>query len=131
MEARRGAVLADTGLESVQDVTIRRGWFASSLTVQTVHGAVCKVGRLNKRQASRVRGAMLDAAAVRAAAVAPELVDVDEALRRLLQRGRYVRHGEMLAVHETLVSTVQQWRRAHQRAPVAICTRRSRAACER
>ena len=108
MEARRGTVLAETALESLQDVTIRRGWFASSLTVQTVRGSVCKVAGLNRHQASRVRGAMLDAAAVRAAAVAPELVDVDEALRRLLQRGRYVRHSEMLAVHEKLVSTVQQ-----------------------
>ena len=108
MEARRGTLLAETALESLQDVTIRRGWFASSLTIQTVRGAVCKVAGLNKHQASRVRGAMLDAAAARAAAVAPELVDVDETLRQLLQRGRYVRHCEMLAVHETLVSTVQQ-----------------------
>ena len=49
-----------------------------------------------------------DAAAVRAAAAAPELVEVDETLRRLLQRGRYLRHSEMLAVHEKLVSAVQQ-----------------------
>ena len=108
IETRRWTLLADTALESLQDVTIRRGWFASSLTVQTARGTVCKVAGLDKHQASHVRGAMLDAAAVRAAAVAQELLDVDEALRRLLQRGRYLRHSEMLAVHETLVSAVQQ-----------------------
>ena len=91
-----------------QDVTIRRGWFASTLTVQTVQGAAFKVRGLNRHQASYVRCAMLDAAAVRAAAAAQELVKVDEALHRLLQRGRYVRHSEMLAVHEKLVSAVQQ-----------------------
>ena len=101
-------MLAETALESVQDVTIRRGWFASTLTVQTVQGAAFKVRGLNRHQASYVRGAMLDAAAVRAAAAAQELVKVDEALHRLLQRGRYVRHSEMLAVHEKLVSAVQQ-----------------------
>ena len=79
-------MLAETALESVQDVTIRRGWFASTLTVQTVQGAAFKVRGLNRHQASYVRGAMLDAAAVRAAAAAQELVKVDEALHRLLQR---------------------------------------------
>ena len=108
MEARRGTVLAETALESVQDVTIRRGWFASTLTVRTVQGAAFKVRGLNRHQASYVRDAMLDAAAVRAAAAAQELVEVDEALHRLLQRGRYVRHSEMLTVHEKLVSAVQQ-----------------------
>ena len=87
LQARRGTVLAETALESVQDVTIRRGWFASTLTVQTVQGAAFKVRGLNRHQASYVRGAMLDAAAVRAAAAAQELVKVDEALHRLLQRG--------------------------------------------
>ena len=101
-------MLAETAVESVQDVTIRRGWFASTLTVQTVQGVAFKVRGLNKHQASYVRGAMLDAAAVRAAAAAQELVKVDEALHRLLQRGRYVRYSEMLAVHEKLVSAVQQ-----------------------
>ena len=108
MEARRGTVLAETALELVQDVTILRGWFASKLTVQTVQGAAFKVGGLNRHQASRVRGAMLDAAAVRAAAAAQNLVEVDEALHRLFQRGSYVRHSEMLAVHAKLVSAVQQ-----------------------
>ena len=83
-------MLAETALESVQDVTIRRGWFASTLTVQTVQGAAFKVRGLNRHQASYVRGAMLDAAAVRAAAAAQELVKVDEALHRLLQRGLWV-----------------------------------------
>ena len=105
MQARRGTVLAETALESVQDVTVRRSWFASTLTVQ---GAAFRVGGLNRHQASHVRGAMLDAAAVRAAAAAPELIEVDEALRRLLQRSRYVRHSEMRAVHEKLVSAVRQ-----------------------
>ena len=101
-------MLAETALESVQDVTIRRGWFASTLTVQTVQGAAFKVRGLNRHQASHVRGAMLDAAAVRAAAAALELVEVDEALHQLLQRGRYLRHSEMLAVHKKLVSAVRQ-----------------------
>ena len=39
---------------------------------------------------------MLDAAAVRAAAAAQELVEADEALHRLFQRGRYVRHSDMV-----------------------------------
>ena len=108
METRRGTLPAEAALESVQNVKIRRGWFASTLTVQTVQGAAFKVRGLNRHQASHVRGAMLDAAAVRAAAAAQELVEVDEALRRLLRRGRYVRHSEMLAVHEKLVSAVQQ-----------------------
>ena len=101
-------MLSETALESVQDISIRRGWFASSMTVQTVQGVAFKVRGLNRHQASHVRGVMLDAAAVRAAAAAQELVKVDEALRRLLRRGRYVRHSEMLAVHEKLVSAVQQ-----------------------
>ena len=108
MEARRGTVLAETALESLQEVTTRRGRFACSMTVQTVYGTAYKVRGLNKHQASHVRSAILDAAAVRAAAAAQELIKVDEALHRLLQRGRYVRHSEMLAVHEKLVSAVQQ-----------------------
>ena len=87
---------------------MRRGWFASKLTVQTVQGVAFKVGGLNRHQASRVHGAMLDAAAVRAAAVAQELVEADEALHRLFQRGRYVRHSDMLVVHKKLVSAVRQ-----------------------
>ena len=108
IEARRRAVLAEEALESLQDVTIRRGWFASSMAVQTVDGAAFRVRGLNKRQASRVHSAIFEAAAVRAAAVAPELVEVDEALHRLLQPGRYVRHSEMLEVHKKLVSAVRQ-----------------------
>ncbi len=101
-------MLAETALESVQDISIRRGWFASTLTVQTVQGAAFKVRGLNRHQASHVRGAMLDAAAVRAAAAAQELVEVDEALRRLLQRGRFLRHSEIFPLHEKLVSAVRQ-----------------------
>lgn len=108
VEARRGRVLSETTLESVQDVTLRRGWLASKLTVRTVQGATFKVGGLNRRQASHVRGAMLDAAAVRATAAAQELAEVDETLNGLLQQGRYVRHSEMLPVHKKLVSATQQ-----------------------
>ena len=108
MEARRGSASSETVLESVQDVTIRRGLFASTFTVQTVRHEMFKVGGLNRHQASYVRDAMLDAAAVRAAAAAQALIEANEVLRRLFRRGRYVRHSEMLAVHEKLVSAVRQ-----------------------
>lgn len=108
MEARRGAVQAEATLESVQDVTVRHGWFASTFTVRTVRDEVFKVGGLDKRHALGVRDAMLDAAAVRAAAASQELVEADEALHRLFRQGRYVRHDETLAVHEKLVSAVRQ-----------------------
>ena len=108
IETRRGTVLAELALESVQELTIRRGWFASTLTVQPVQGARFKVAGLNEIHALHLRDAVFTAATERAAAIAPELIAADESLCRLWQRGCYVRHGEMLAVHDKLVSAVQQ-----------------------
>ena len=108
MEPRRGTVLSETALESVQDITVRSGWFASTFTLRTARDDVFAIGGLDKQQALHVRDAMLDAAAVRAAAASPQLLEADEALNRLLRRARYVRHSEMLAVHNKLVPVLRQ-----------------------
>lgn len=108
VEDGRGGLMQRTAVEDLEDVTIRRRWFSSRLTIRTVRGSVAEVGGLHKKQASRVRDAVHDAAAERASALEGGLIDVDERLHGLLLGGRYVRHSEMPVVHESLVSVVRQ-----------------------
>ena len=107
MASGREALLPAMAVEALEDVTIRRRWFSTSLTVRTVQGEVHTVTRLDKNQASRVADAVHEAAAARATAVEPGLVAVDETLHRLLRRERYVRYSEMLDVHNKLAPVVR------------------------
>ncbi|WP_419929642.1 UvrD-helicase domain-containing protein [Candidatus Poriferisocius sp.] len=106
VEGRRHTLVESAALESLDGVEVRRGRFASRLTVREVGGAAVAVRGLDRDEASRLCDAVAEAARKAAAAVGRELVEVDEALRQLLRLDIYVRHSAMGAVHQKLVSSV-------------------------
>lgn len=111
METRRGKLLVDTddtALESLEDVTVRRGWFANSLSVRTASGEVFKISGLDRDQTQRVREAILHAVEERAAAVAQAVLDAEETLQRLLRQDSYIRHSAAVPTYEKIASTVQR-----------------------
>ena len=108
-QARDTTLLADTAVACLEDITVRRGWLSSSLSLSTAGGTPVTVSGLDRRQAASVHDAVLDAAARRSATAGPDLVQLVGGLRQLLQTGRYVRRDDVLAAHADLASAVRQF----------------------
>ena len=94
----------------VDEITVRRSWFWSRLTIHLGDGTERSVGGLDERDARRIRDAAHIEAARLASALCRRLMPLDRRLHKFQSGDRYVRHSDIGEFRAALAPVIGQCR---------------------
>ena len=108
IEGLLGGELAKMAIDDISSISIRRSWFWDKLTIHLTDGSERSVGGLDKKDASRVRDAVVAESSRRAKALGPRLKRLDRQLARLFSMDHYCRYDDSCNFHNKVTSSLRE-----------------------